>query len=277
MCLLISLPSDVAEPGGSDLPSAPATSPPLGPGLSSPDSPPSDWPVLVGRPELLAWSELDGKTEEKKQIKKKYSFGRFLHVIAHFDICLLSCWSGLDWTISFTSDGNSWVITSTDLYYDIIELLNFKFQSHGHNLRSTQDTLALQIPQIRTKVTLGDRSFFCAAPRLWNKLPVDIRKSQTLESFNLNQKWKPICSKHRPNFTYDHVLNYIAWCSRIASRSSCSAVEYIYIVSALYKWFIIIIIIIMRVLVVVCALGSYSEKNFDLKNVYLCQGFLYFF
>ena len=65
----------------------------------------------------------------------------------------------------------------------IIELLNFKFQTHGHNLRSTQDTLALQIPQIRTKVTLGDRSFFCAAPRLWNKLPVDIRKSHTLESF----------------------------------------------------------------------------------------------
>ena len=38
----------------------------------------------------------------------------------------------------------------------IIELLNFKFQTHGHNLHSTQDTLALQIPQIRTKVTLGD-------------------------------------------------------------------------------------------------------------------------
>ena len=28
----------------------------------------------------------------------------------------------------------------------IIELLNFKFQTHGHNLRSTQDTLALRIP-----------------------------------------------------------------------------------------------------------------------------------
>ena len=70
-------------------------------------------------------------------------------------------------------------------YSYIIELLNFKFQTHGHNLCSTQDTLALQIPQIRTKVTLGDRSFLCAAPGLWNKLPVDIRKSQTLESENL--------------------------------------------------------------------------------------------
>ena len=33
----------------------------------------------------------------------------------------------------------------------IIELLNFKFQTHGHNLRSTQDTLALQIPQLEQK------------------------------------------------------------------------------------------------------------------------------
>ena len=39
----------------------------------------------------------------------------------------------------------------------IIEVLNFIFQTRGHNLRSTQDTLAMQIPQIRTKVTLGDR------------------------------------------------------------------------------------------------------------------------
>ena len=70
----------------------------------------------------------------------------------------------------------------------IIELLNFKFQTHGHNLHSTQDTLALQIPQIRTKVTIGYQSFFCAAPRLWNKLPVDIRKSQTLESFKSKEK-----------------------------------------------------------------------------------------
>ena len=70
----------------------------------------------------------------------------------------------------------------------IIELLHFKFQTHGHNLCSTQDTLALQIPQIRTKVTLGDRSCLCAAPRLWNKLSVDIRKSQTLESFKSKVK-----------------------------------------------------------------------------------------
>ena len=67
-------------------------------------------------------------------------------------------------------------------------LLNFRSQTHGHNLRSVQDTLALQIPHIRTKVTLGDRSFLCAAPRLWNKLPLDIRKSQSLESFKVKVK-----------------------------------------------------------------------------------------
>ena len=70
----------------------------------------------------------------------------------------------------------------------IIELLTVKFQTHGHNLRSTQDTLALQIPQIRTNVTLGDRSFFVCSFILWNKLPVDIRKSQTLESFKSKVK-----------------------------------------------------------------------------------------
>ena len=70
----------------------------------------------------------------------------------------------------------------------IIEVLNFKFQTRGHNLRSTQDTLAMQIPQIRTKVTLGDRSFLCAVPRLWNKLPVAIRKSQIVESFKSKVK-----------------------------------------------------------------------------------------
>ena len=70
----------------------------------------------------------------------------------------------------------------------ITELLNFKFQTHGHNLRSKQDTLQLQTPQIRTKVTLGDRSFLCAAPRLWNRLPLDIRKSQSLGCFKLKLK-----------------------------------------------------------------------------------------
>ena len=51
------------------------------------------------------------------------------------------------------------------LLITITELLNLKTQTHGHNLRSTHDTLILQIPQIKTKITLGDRSFFvCVQP-----------------------------------------------------------------------------------------------------------------
>ena len=54
----------------------------------------------------------------------------------------------------------------------MIELWNFKFQTHGHNLRSgcTQDTLAVQLLDYGIK------------------LPVDIRKSQTLESFKSKVK-----------------------------------------------------------------------------------------
>ena len=75
------------------------------------------------------------------------------------------------------------------LLITITELLNLKTQTHGHNLRSTHDTLILQIPQTKIKITLGDRSFFlCAAPRLWNRLPLDIRKCRTLDIFKSKVK-----------------------------------------------------------------------------------------
>ena len=44
----------------------------------------------------------------------------------------------------------------------------------AYNLRSTRGIL-LASPSIRTKVTLGDRSFQVAAPKLWNSLPHEIR------------------------------------------------------------------------------------------------------
>ena len=65
----------------------------------------------------------------------------------------------------------------------VTELLHIKSQTHGRNLRSTQDTFMLQIPPYKTKETLGDRSFLCAAPRLWNKLPLEIRKAPSLDNF----------------------------------------------------------------------------------------------
>ena len=48
---------------------------------------------------------------------------------------------------------------------NISELLKFKSNKHTHHLRSSLDTLLLQIPSYKTKITLGDRAFACAAPK----------------------------------------------------------------------------------------------------------------
>ena len=49
-------------------------------------------------------------------------------------------------------------------------------------------TFMLQIPPYKTKVTLRDRSFLCAAPRLWNRLPLEIRKAPSLDNFKSRLK-----------------------------------------------------------------------------------------
>ena len=36
----------------------------------------------------------------------------------------------------------------------------------------------------KSKVTLGDRAFMYAAPKLWNNIPLFVRKSATLNKFN---------------------------------------------------------------------------------------------
>ena len=46
----------------------------------------------------------------------------------------------------------------------------------AYNLRSSFAT-----PSFRTKVTLGDRSFQVAAPKLWNALPREIRALKNIE------------------------------------------------------------------------------------------------
>ena len=70
----------------------------------------------------------------------------------------------------------------------ITELLKVKSQTHSHNLRSSQDNLQLQIPSHRTKITLGDRALACAAPKVWNNLPLVIRKSSSLTIFKSRLK-----------------------------------------------------------------------------------------
>ena len=56
--------------------------------------------------------------------------------------------------------------------------------NHTHirrNLRSTTDLTRLHIP--KTKRAFGDRAFHVAGPKLWNDLPIHIRKSQSISTF----------------------------------------------------------------------------------------------
>ena len=58
-----------------------------------------------------------------------------------------------------------------------------------YNLRRNDDSVALlAFPTIRTKKTLADRSFSCAAPRLWNLLPTTIRSTSSLDIFKIRLK-----------------------------------------------------------------------------------------
>ena len=43
-------------------------------------------------------------------------------------------------------------------------------------------------PSFKSKATLGDRSFTCAAPKLWNELPLDIRSARTVNIFKVKLK-----------------------------------------------------------------------------------------
>ncbi len=50
------------------------------------------------------------------------------------------------------------------------------------NLRSCHTGLKLKVPRTKTK-TLGTRSFNYYAPYLWNELPEEIRREESLERF----------------------------------------------------------------------------------------------
>ena len=57
-----------------------------------------------------------------------------------------------------------------------------------YNLRSSCDTPLLKQPSFKSKVTLGDRSFTCTAPKLWNALPFEVRDSKSLDIFKSKLK-----------------------------------------------------------------------------------------
>ena len=66
-------------------------------------------------------------------------------------------------------------------------LISLKPQS-CYNLRSSCDTLLLKQPSFKSKVTLGDRLFTCAAPKLWNALPFEVRDSKSFDIFKSKLK-----------------------------------------------------------------------------------------
>ena len=51
------------------------------------------------------------------------------------------------------------------------------------SLRSS-DQLALRVPRSNS-VRTGDRAFAVMGPKLWNKLPLDIKSAPTIETFKL--------------------------------------------------------------------------------------------
>ena len=48
--------------------------------------------------------------------------------------------------------------------------------------------ILLTFPISKSKKTLGDRAFMFAAPKLWNALPIDIRTTNTVESFKCKDR-----------------------------------------------------------------------------------------
>ena len=57
-----------------------------------------------------------------------------------------------------------------------------------YDLRRNNKGILLSAPKRLTKVTMGDRSFMAAAPRLWNSLPVSIRSACTTSDFKQKLK-----------------------------------------------------------------------------------------
>ena len=56
------------------------------------------------------------------------------------------------------------------------------------DLRRNNKGILLSTPKRFTKVTMGDRSFMAAAPRLWNSLPIEIRTACTASDFKQKLK-----------------------------------------------------------------------------------------
>ena len=63
----------------------------------------------------------------------------------------------------------------------------FTFYHPSRNLRSSMDDLTLNTPKTRL-ITFGDRSFSAVAVTEWNKLPLQIRSTDTVSAFKSKLK-----------------------------------------------------------------------------------------
>lgn len=57
-----------------------------------------------------------------------------------------------------------------------------------YNFMSSRDNLLLSYLKKLSKVTIGDRSFTSAEPKLWNALPLEIRSENTVAGFKSKLK-----------------------------------------------------------------------------------------
>ena len=72
-------------------------------------------------------------------------------------------------------------------------------------LRS-QSELQLLPPMTITKITLGDRSFMTTAPKLWNRLPSNIRAVNDLNCFKTLLKTHLFRDRHSQVYFYSSFL-----------------------------------------------------------------------
>ena len=70
----------------------------------------------------------------------------------------------------------------------ISELISIRDVSSSRYCLRLTNSLTLNYPALKFRKTLGDRSFFMAAPKLWNELPSDIRDLNSINKFKTEIK-----------------------------------------------------------------------------------------
>ena len=73
----------------------------------------------------------------------------------------------------------------------ISELISIRAVSLSRYCLRLTNSLTLNYPALKSRKTLGDQSFFVAAPKLWNELPSDFRDLNSINKFKTAIKTYP--------------------------------------------------------------------------------------